>query len=760
MSENPDPIDPNAEPSGASTDGVTYARQHRGDPTDYDRYLASMDASMKQKVALTAAHLLARGHVADMGMGSGAGSEALAALYPLLEVTGVDVSATMVARARARFNRPNLSFMEADIATRCFEPASLDGIFDSSVLHHVTSFGGYDLEAASRALAVQVDMLKTDGVLIVRDFLAPSPVGSVLLDLPVDDGDASEDPLSCSTGALYERFAREFRKLSPDPGFTLETMAPAAEDPPLAPGRRRYRTTHRLAVEFLLRKDYRADWDTEVLEEYCIFDQRGFERRFAALGLRVVASAPIRNPWIIARRFAGRYALWTEERDACSHPATNYVIVGERVGEGAGLRLEELETCEPVGFLRLEHYRDLRSDRVMDLVRRPHLSVDVLPWFEHQGELFVLARRSYPRPILSCRAELEASLDGCRAPDYVTEPICVLQGDKPLGQTVAEALRERVGIGPEAILSMQPGRDYYPSPGGVQEQVHSLLVQVEPLFVRREVENVSGFHSSGHLSAIEARQCLRAAQVGGLPNARLELNVVELLRQQGREWGAWIGAEARVSAGAGFNPPQSVAEVSRRPHRRAFRPCSAPFRPGFLELRCARFGEFDARERLVAERRLEYVVPRSFSSTTVVTALIRRQGDCVLIGVDDDDLPAAQCFTGNSELLVAPAWRLPRLELSLDRAEAFVRERLRLEYGIECGAILPLGGRYHPAPGATPEVVYPRLVEVLSEREAPRALLWLSLVELLGAPTLLREGHLATVAHRVAQALGLIDGRS
>jgi hypothetical protein len=45
----------------------------------YARYLAGMDASMRQKVALTAAHLLSEGEIADMGMGSGEGSAALAA---------------------------------------------------------------------------------------------------------------------------------------------------------------------------------------------------------------------------------------------------------------------------------------------------------------------------------------------------------------------------------------------------------------------------------------------------------------------------------------------------------------------------------------------------------------------------------------------------------------------------------------------------------------------------------------------------------
>ena len=59
-----------------------YDSQDRGDGHAYDRYLRQMDASMRQKVALTAAHLLCEGELADMGMGSGTGSHALALLYP------------------------------------------------------------------------------------------------------------------------------------------------------------------------------------------------------------------------------------------------------------------------------------------------------------------------------------------------------------------------------------------------------------------------------------------------------------------------------------------------------------------------------------------------------------------------------------------------------------------------------------------------------------------------------------------------------
>lgn len=200
-----------------------YESQARDDLAAYERYLAGMDASIRQKVALTAAHLLCEGRVADMGMGSGLSSHALAALYPRLEVVGVDIDDTMVGRARAHYQAPNLSFAAGDIAGSVFPPGSLDGIFDSSVLHHVTSYGGYRHENAADALAAQVVELKDHGVLVVRDFLDPGSA-PVFLDIPGDDGDDSDDPARCSTAALLERFAREFRSLAAHTGCAVERL--------------------------------------------------------------------------------------------------------------------------------------------------------------------------------------------------------------------------------------------------------------------------------------------------------------------------------------------------------------------------------------------------------------------------------------------------------------------------------------------------------------------------------------------------------
>lgn len=90
--------------------------------------------------------------------------------------------------------------------------------------------------------------------------------------------------------------------------------------------------------------------------------------------------------------------------------------------------------------------------------------------------------------------------------------------------------------------------------------------------------------------------------------------------------------------------------------------------------------------------------PGPLSRNTIATALLVRHGDAVWIGIDVDDLPAAQGFTGNSELYVTPAWRLPHELTGFTPALAWIRERLREEYGLEARNTWQLGGPCHPWP--------------------------------------------------------------
>jgi ubiquinone/menaquinone biosynthesis C-methylase UbiE len=729
------------------------ARQARGEREAYQRYLQGMDASMRQKVALTAAHLLCKGRVADMGMGSGAGSHALAALYPSLDVVGVDMDPSMVRMATEKYALPNLSFLVGDIAEDIFPEGSLDGILDSSVLHHVTSFGGYDHERAARCVRAQARALRVHGTLVVRDFVAPAGAGDVLLDLPADDGDDSDDPRRCSTAALLERFAREFRSLHPRPGFSLsaETRASRA-------GWRRYRLAHRHAVEFVLRKDYRTDWESEVKEEYTYFTQARFEELFASVGMRVLASTPLHNPWIVQHRFAGKLALFDVEGGLLPFPPTNHLIVGEKVVPGEAVGFRQARAAEASGFVRMTHFRDTRDGAVRDLVRRPNVTIDVVPFFQAAGDVYVLSRMSYPRPILAS-SEGGAPLDGASRPHYVTEPLNVMQTDRSLGETVEAMLLEHARIAASHIRGFMTGATYYPSPGGTQEEVRSVLVEIDPLFVEENVPNVSGFSTSGRVRAIEAEQVLRAAQVGGLPDARLELNVYDLMRKLGRRPGPWLADEIELAPASGVGPKLDPAAVHRRPSRRVFAAADAGYSRGFLRLECHRFEEIDGTGRVVASGPLELVMPSRRSTSTMVCAPLARIDGVVCLGVDDDDLPAAQCFVGNSHILVAPAWRVPTEVVTLPDARAWAQAKLAPEYGLHLGRTYDLGGRYFPSAGMSPEVVHPIAVEVIGVLAGPakRALCWLPLQRLVADHEPIVEGHLRVVALRAAHALQLLD---
>lgn len=732
----------------------------RGDRAAYARYLAGMDASMRQKVALTAAHLLCEGRVADMGMGSGAGSVALASLYPALHVIGVDLDPEMVDIARETHRVPNLSFEVGDIAKRVFEPESLDGIFDSSVLHHVTSFGGYRYDAAGDALAEQVRALRPFGVLVVRDFLAPLQ-RECFLDLPADDGDESDDPRSNSSAALFELFARQMRPLSDSPGFAFQRVEGHALDEggALAAGRRRYRCTLRQATEFILRKDYRADWEAEVKEEYAYYTQREFEQVFARLGLRTLASTPIRNPWIIQHRVEGKVRVASLQGETLPSPATNYVIVGERVPAGHGVRFVDAGEAPSLGFLEASRWRNLQTGALRDLVRRPNRTLDVVPFFvDEHGDAFILARTSYPRPIVGAQGcpHVSPSLDETSPSTWLAEPLVVLQGDKPLGQTIEEDLRTSARIDPGDISRFLPGVTYYPSPGGTQEEVQSALVEVSPRFVEESLPPTTPFHACGRVRAIEARQLLRAAQVGGLPDARLEINAYHLLETLGRERGPWIGAEVQVEECSALPDTAafpSIEAMRERPARRAYRREDDAAEPRFLEIRSRRFEEVDAWGDAVSDATLELVAPSKLSTNTVACAvLLRRQGR-VFLGVDDDDLPAAQCFKGTSEILVAPAWRMPRDIATLPQAITWVRDKLHTEHGVQSQRVVELGGRYHPSAGLSPEVVHPLAVEVRALSDAPRPLTWLSLDALASAADLVFTAHLYVAIHRARHAL-------
>ncbi|HEU4389499.1 MAG TPA: methyltransferase domain-containing protein [Blastocatellia bacterium] len=734
--------------------GERYEKQDRGAVAAYEAYFAGMDRSMQQKVALTTAYFPTRGRIADMGSGSGSGTYDLACLYHSLELVGVDINPASVTHSAERYKRPNLRYVVGDISEKVFPDGSLDGILNSSVFHHVTTFNDYDLGKVFTTLDNQVAQLAEGGVVIIRDFVIPDGPEKVFLDLPQTDGLAEGNVPQLSTASLFELFARNFRS-----SVNRTAAVPFIRRESPRPGFARYELALRAAAEFVLRKDYRADWDTELVEEYTYLTQSHFESAFRERGLRIVVSMPIWNPWIVQKRFKEKFFLSALDGEVLAYPPTNYLIVGEKVSSGASVALAERarRELETPRFLSLKGYRHRSSGVVYELAERPNLTLDLVPWFEVEGQIFILARKDSPRPIVNACAD-QPSLNRSTLSGYVTEPISAIVDSKedPL-VAAGRILLERSGISASDIEEIGPEFNYFTSPGGIDERVSARLVRVRPWNCKPyQTPNYTSFTGAGTVRELDAVQVLRACKVGGLFDARLEINIYRLLSNLGKPAGPWIGAPCDLTSQEAVINESGEAAL-RTAAGAAFESAGSAVVPRFLSLRDATFVETDRGGQVLSESVFEYVVPRVFSRNTVVVVPVAKVDGRVLVGLEHRDLPAVQRFTGNSSIAVAPAWRLPDSVRNEADLENFMCTALHREFGVTIRRQSELGGAYFATPGVTPEVVYPRVVEIDAHGAKASPLRFIEVSSLVDSIRLIEDAHLLVTAFRLAHLLGRLS---
>lgn len=743
-----------------------YAKQDRGNFSEYEEYFAGMDASMQQKIALTTAHFPSRGRIADMGSGSGSGTFDLARLYRDLQLVGVDINPVTVEYSNNHYRAANLKYVTGDIAEKVFADASLDGILDSSVLHHVTSFNGFDAAQITKTLRNQVAQLKPGGVLIIRDFVVPDESEKrVFLDLPTADGKDSGETGELSSAALFEVFARDFRS-----SLNLSEPVPYKKHAAPHAGFARFETSLKYAAEFVLRKDYRDHWEPELLEEYTYFSQPDFEAGFRKESLRVIVAMPLWNPWIVENRFRDKFYLSDLNENSLHFPPTNFLIVGEKVAPGEGVLLSERETIvtgldfAEKNFLKLKAYRHKETNQIYELAERPNQTIDLLPWFEDEnGQLFVLAKKDFPRPIVNADST-RRNLNRANYSGYLTEPISAIldlgfgiadlsvpsASAGGLNVQVKEILENRANLSAEEILEISAPQFYFTSAGGIDERVESFLVRIAPFEKPpQRIENYTPFKSAGAVREMDALQVLRASHVGGMFDARLEINIYRLLRKLSRSASAWIGAGIKPTLQDFSGAVETKFEIERR---EAFESVDAA-ESSFLKLCKSEFIETDSGDQEIARAALEYVVPKSLSKNTVAAIPFVKTVDSILVGIEFRDLPAPQRFSGSSQLACVPAWRLPfETEHRFD-LESFLEEKFANDFGIPVNKTWELGGSYFTSAGITPEIVYPLAVEFDARISGETALKFFHLRDLLEISDQIQDAHLLILLNRLGHAL-------
>ena len=296
---------------------------------------------------------------------------------------------------------------------------------------------------------------------------------------------------------------------------------------------------------------------------------------------------------------------------------------------------------------------------------------------------------------------------------------------------------------------------YYTSPGAINELVTAFVVQIKdsPSF-SAVFPNYTASQSAGTVRELDALQVLRASHVGGMFDARLEINVYHLLERLGRSAGPWIGAPIKLSTQAAENLVSKTFDGIVLADDVGFDQKELIGEPDFLSIRQGNFVERTNSGAEISTVAFEYVVPKELSFTSAVGLPVVKTGSSVFVGLELRDLPAVQSFTGRSKIVTAPAWRLPRSVGNQNELPAFLKNAMQRDFGLSILDTWELGGSYFCSPGVTPEVVYPFVVEVDTRNIANSSLTFVGVDDLRRNLGLIMDPHLLIAAYRLIHAVG------
>lgn len=709
--------------------GTNYTNQDRGDKNNYQQYLEAMDAISVEKVASASAFFdQKKGNtIVDVGMASGTSTAILAQIFPEMQIIGVDINSKMVQIAQETYQHPNLSFREDDgEKLQSFTENTVNGFFNCSAIHHITSYNNYDKNRALNTLKRQVELLQDKGVLVVRDFVKP-PEQEVILELSISD--KPDRPNDCD---LLLQFAQTARSLAPydERGFPIKEIKSTKNTT------RKFRLFYTDAVEFIRRKDYYANWDIELQEEYGYLTQREFENTFRELGLRIIISSPIYNQWIINNRYKGQFSLYNIDGEEIGLPPTNYLIAGEKVSTGKHLQLVRHLPRQEKPFLQYTSFLNTNTQKIYDVVERPNKVLDIIPFYKKDDKIIILAKHGYPRPLANVETD-SPIIDNKHYSGYIPEGITV--GDTGSMESI---LSSRFGLTSDNYNNVIDGLNYYTSPGGINERVSSKLIELSDWSIAKGTftANQSAFGESGTIHEYNATQLLNTAQTGALLEARLELNIYNLLSKFNVRLPKWLGEKITIADEKNISPTpfSELASLQKQEYTKCDNAA------GFLTTQRAYFSEIGVAD---SNAILEYVYPSTLSSNTLITLPALKKDGQIYVGLEIRSLPVPQIYSGNSIIATIPAKRLPKDICGMYELENYLTSMQLGKSRVE--RFFKLGEKYYPSIGVTTEQVYPYVV---SMNEPDENLKWISLADLYQNMHRIEDAHLLICMNRLVHA--------
>jgi hypothetical protein len=238
----------------------------------------------------------------------------------------------------SEFANPFVFFSQRNAVTGLvFEANSMNTIHTSSLTHEIESYGSRG--ELLQFIRNRYQELASGGIWINRDVLGPEQKDRiVLMKLNVFDGrnddystafttreDLRDYLKGLSTYGRFLRFAMDFRKKE---GYSLYFKEVTLLN------KTYIKISLRDACEFISRKDYIDNWQSEMHETFCFWDFNEWTDILEQTGFKVLPdSHAYTNEWIVENRLKGKVELFEETPNGVielSYPVTNMILVAEK----------------------------------------------------------------------------------------------------------------------------------------------------------------------------------------------------------------------------------------------------------------------------------------------------------------------------------------------------------------------------------------------------------------------------------------------
>lgn len=326
---------------------------------DYSSYAYGMsnNASMDLKYA-DIKDSVKQGKIVDEGCADAALLVRLSKDFPDSDLIGIELTTEFTARCMERqrageFGGTYVHFHQRNLLEKVFQDNTIDTTICNSTTHELWSYADQE-KSLIGYLKKKYDQTAVGGRLVIRDVVGPEGKDDeIYMKLNHTDGSnedvfkkcSDRDSLSAhleglSTAARFLRFAEEYLSNMRQKGNrTAESKIVFREE--IVAGDKYFVLKLKDAVEFITKKDYVDNWDSELNEEFAYWSFSEWKKKLTEIGFLVLEnpndtkgySRAYTNSWIVDNRWKGKVKFFKKTEDglkAIDYPATNMVLIAEK----------------------------------------------------------------------------------------------------------------------------------------------------------------------------------------------------------------------------------------------------------------------------------------------------------------------------------------------------------------------------------------------------------------------------------------------